>query len=69
MFDHFYVNNGYSELNYGLYPVQGRDAFKGPFHVPHSSPTLLVVDTTYDPATPYRGAKRLVRDLGQTPGC
>ena len=23
-----------------------------------------MVDTTYDPATPYRGAQRLVRDLG-----
>jgi pimeloyl-ACP methyl ester carboxylesterase len=66
MFDHFYVNNGYAELNYGLYPVQGRDVFKGPFHVPQSSPTILVVDTTYDPATPYRGGKRLARDLGQT---
>ncbi|HEY1276883.1 MAG TPA: alpha/beta hydrolase [Thermoleophilaceae bacterium] len=66
MFDHFYVNNGYSELNYGLYPIQGRDTFKGPFRVPGSSPTILVVDTTYDPATPYRGGKRLARDLGQT---
>ena len=66
LFDHFYVNNGYSELNYGLYPVQGQDAFKGPFQVPKSSPTILVVDTTYDPATPYRGGKRLARDLGQT---
>jgi pimeloyl-ACP methyl ester carboxylesterase len=66
MFDHFYVNNGYAELNYGLYPVQGQDAFKGPFRVPRSSPTILVVDTTYDPATPYRGGKRLARDLGQT---
>jgi pimeloyl-ACP methyl ester carboxylesterase len=66
MFDHFYVNNGYAELNYGLYPVQGQDAFKGPFRVPGSSPTILVVDTTYDPATPYRGGKRLARDLGQT---
>jgi pimeloyl-ACP methyl ester carboxylesterase len=66
MFDHFYVNNGYSELNYGLYPVQGRDVFRGPFRVPRSSPTILVVDTTYDPATPYRGGKRLARDLGQT---
>jgi pimeloyl-ACP methyl ester carboxylesterase len=66
MFDHFYVNNGYSELNYGLYPVRGRDTFSGPFHVPHSSPTILVVDTTYDPATPYRGGKRLARDLGST---
>jgi pimeloyl-ACP methyl ester carboxylesterase len=66
MFDHFYVNNGYVELNYGLYPIRGRDTFKGPFHVPNSSPTILVVDTTYDPATPYRGGKRLARDLGQT---
>jgi pimeloyl-ACP methyl ester carboxylesterase len=64
MFDHFYVNNGYAELNYGLYPIQGRDAFKGPFHVPSSSPTILVVDTTYDPATPYRGALRTVRSFG-----
>jgi hypothetical protein len=34
--------------------------------VPHSSPTILVVDTTYDPATPYRGGKRLARQLGQS---
>jgi pimeloyl-ACP methyl ester carboxylesterase len=66
MFDHFYVNNGYSELNYGLYPIRARDTFSGPFHVPRSSPTILVVDTTYDPATPYHGGKRLARDLGQT---
>ena len=25
---------------------------------------MLVVATTYDPATPYRGAKRLVKQLG-----
>jgi hypothetical protein len=25
-----------------------------------------VVNTTYDPATPYRGGKRLARDLGNT---
>jgi TAP-like protein len=66
MFDHFYLNNGYFELNYGLYPVRGRDVFRGPFRVPQGSPTILVVDTTYDPATPYRGGKRLARDLGET---
>jgi pimeloyl-ACP methyl ester carboxylesterase len=66
LFDHFYVNNGYAELNYGLWPVRGRDTFPGPFRVPRSSPTILVVDTTYDPATPYRGGKRLARDLGKT---
>jgi pimeloyl-ACP methyl ester carboxylesterase len=66
LFDHFYVNNGYSELNYGLYPVRGRDTFRGPFRVARSAPKILVVDTTYDPATPYRGGKRLARDLGST---
>jgi pimeloyl-ACP methyl ester carboxylesterase len=57
-------NNGYVELNYGLWPIHDKDAFAGPFKIPSSSPTPLVVATTYDPATPYRGAKSLVRDLG-----
>ena len=30
----------------------------------NSAPTPLEVATTYDPATPYRGALRLARDLG-----
>ncbi len=29
-----------------------------------TAPATLVVGTTYDPATPYRGAKRLVSELG-----
>jgi pimeloyl-ACP methyl ester carboxylesterase len=62
--EHFWWNNGYVELNYGLYPARDRDAFDGPFHVPGASPTALVVGTTYDPATPYRGARNLVRSLG-----
>ncbi len=62
--EHFWWNNGYAELNYGLYPVHDSDAFDGPFKVPDSSVTPLVVGTTYDPATPYRGAKNLVRTLG-----
>jgi pimeloyl-ACP methyl ester carboxylesterase len=62
--EHMYWNNGYVELNYGLWNDRDRDAFAGPFRVPRSSPTPLVVATTYDPATPYRGALRLVRDLG-----
>jgi len=32
--------------------------------VKDSAPTPLVVATTYDPATPYRGALKLVRELG-----
>jgi pimeloyl-ACP methyl ester carboxylesterase len=62
--EHTWWNNGYIELNYGLYPIRDRDAFFGPFRIPGSSVTPLVVATTYDPATPYRGAKNLVRDLG-----
>jgi pimeloyl-ACP methyl ester carboxylesterase len=61
---HFWFNNGYVEMNYGLYPVTARDAFYGPFKIPNDAATPLVVATTYDPATPYRGAQRLVSDLG-----
>jgi pimeloyl-ACP methyl ester carboxylesterase len=63
-FDHVYWNNGYVELNYGLWPARDKDAYAGPFRVRGSAATPLVVATTYDPATPYRGALRLVRDLG-----
>jgi pimeloyl-ACP methyl ester carboxylesterase len=62
--EHFWWNNGYAELKYGLYPLRPNDVFYGPFRVPGSSPTPLVVATTYDPATPYNGALNLVRDLG-----
>jgi pimeloyl-ACP methyl ester carboxylesterase len=62
--EHMWWNNGYVELNYGLWPIHDNDAYDGPFKIPGSSPTPLVVATTYDPATPYRGAKSLVRDLG-----
>jgi len=63
VFDHFWLNCGYVELNYGLFPVRAQDSFGGPFRVPNSAATPLVVDTTYDPATPYRGGQRLARDL------
>ncbi|MEA2234342.1 MAG: hypothetical protein QOD83_4158 [Solirubrobacteraceae bacterium] len=60
---HFWWNNGYLELNYGIFPVRGDSVFSGPFRVPRSSPAPLVVATTHDPATPYRGAQNLVREL------
>ena len=63
-FDHFYFNAGYAELNYGLWTIHDRDAFYGPFEVRAGARTPLVVANTYDPATPYNGARRLVRDLG-----
>jgi pimeloyl-ACP methyl ester carboxylesterase len=64
MFDHAYFNQGYTELGFGLWPVRAQDAYFGPFHVDASAPAPLVVDTTYDPATPYRGGLMLARELG-----
>jgi pimeloyl-ACP methyl ester carboxylesterase len=64
MFDHFYFNHGYTELNFGLWPATAHDTYEGPFEVKSSAATPLVVATTYDPATPYRGALKLVRELG-----
>jgi pimeloyl-ACP methyl ester carboxylesterase len=64
MFDHFYFNSGYVEVNYGLWPIHDEGAYYGPFTASKSAPTVLEVATTYDPATPYRGAKRLATQLG-----
>jgi pimeloyl-ACP methyl ester carboxylesterase len=63
-FPHFWSNSGYAEVSYGLWPARDEDAFLGPFDVPPSAATPLVIGTTYDPATPYAGAQRLVDDLG-----
>jgi pimeloyl-ACP methyl ester carboxylesterase len=64
MFEHFWVNTGYTEINYGIWPIHDKDAYSGPFTASKSAPTVLEVATTYDPATPYRGAKRLATQLG-----
>jgi pimeloyl-ACP methyl ester carboxylesterase len=65
-FPHFWFNSGWAELPYGLYPVAGRDVFRGPFTLPPTaSGTPLVVGTTHDPATPYAGARRMVAELGR----
>ncbi|MEA2303876.1 MAG: hypothetical protein QOH43_1156 [Solirubrobacteraceae bacterium] len=63
-FDHAWWNVGYVELNYGLFGVKPDGRYSGPFRIPAGANTPLVVATTYDPATPYRGAKSLVHDLG-----
>ena len=66
-FDHFWFNNGYVELNYSVfntYGIASNGRFAGPFTIPAGANTPLVVATTYDPATPYRGAKALVKSLG-----
>jgi hypothetical protein len=64
MFDHFWLNTGYVELNYGLWPIHAKGVFRGPFRASPSAPPILEIATTYDPATPYRGAKRLAAQLG-----
>jgi pimeloyl-ACP methyl ester carboxylesterase len=64
MFDHFWFNSGYVEVSYGLWPIHDKDAYYGPFTASKSAPTVLEVATTYDVATPFRGAKRLATQLG-----
>jgi pimeloyl-ACP methyl ester carboxylesterase len=63
-YDYAFWNHGYAELNWGLYPIRARDKFDGPFRTTKRDPTTLVVGTRYDPATPYKEAKRLVKQLG-----
>ena len=63
-FDHFWQNSGYGDMPFGLWPVRPDDVFRGPFGNPPSAPTTLVIGTTYDPATPYRWAESLTRELG-----
>lgn len=63
-YDHAWWNHGYTEVAWGLYPIDADDAYHGPFRAPASGPTTLVVGTTYDPATPYKEARRLVAQLG-----
>ena len=64
LFPHAWWNAGYTELNYGLYDPHSNDVYRGPFRASSSSPTVLEVATTYDPATPYRGALRTAAQLG-----
>jgi pimeloyl-ACP methyl ester carboxylesterase len=64
LFPHAWWNAGYAELNYGLYDPRSNDVYRGPFRASGSSPTVLEVATTYDPATPYRGALRTAAQLG-----
>jgi pimeloyl-ACP methyl ester carboxylesterase len=63
-YDYAFWNHGYAELNWGLYPIRARDKYDGPFRTSRRDPTTLVVGTRYDPATPYKEAKKLVAQLG-----
>ena len=63
LFDHFWFNSGYFDFAQALWPLRSQHAYYGPFRGTRSGPTTLVVGTTYDPATPYHGAIRLVAQL------
>jgi pimeloyl-ACP methyl ester carboxylesterase len=64
-FDHFWWNTGYVELYWARMPFEAEGAYYGPFNVPKTaSGTPLVIGTTYDPATPYREARRAVAQMG-----
>jgi pimeloyl-ACP methyl ester carboxylesterase len=63
MFDHAWWNTGYSELPFGLLSVRAKGVFHGPFRASTSALPVLVVATTYDPATPYRGSVGLIDQL------
>jgi len=63
-YPHFWGSAAYSELPHALWPVRDEDAYDGPFTLAASSPTALVIGTTFDPATPYSGAVGLARALG-----
>jgi pimeloyl-ACP methyl ester carboxylesterase len=64
LFEHFWFNSGYFDFGQGLWPVKASDAYFGPFGAPRSALPTLVIGTTYDPATPFRGAQRLTARLG-----
>jgi pimeloyl-ACP methyl ester carboxylesterase len=61
---HFWANYGYAEIPFALWPAKDEDAYGGSFAVDPSSPTPLVIGTTFDPATPYSLAVSTVRELG-----
>jgi pimeloyl-ACP methyl ester carboxylesterase len=61
---HFWAHFAYAEIPFALWPIRDEDAYGGSFAVGPSSPTPLVIGTTYDPATPYTSAIGTVQALG-----
>ncbi|MGY1690818.1 alpha/beta hydrolase [Geodermatophilus sp. SYSU D01105] len=63
-FPHFWGGWAYSEIPWGLWPVEDEDAFGGPFVASPDASPVLVVQSTNDPATPYEGAVAMTEQLG-----
>lgn len=64
LFDHFWWNSGYFDLAQAMWPVRPKGLHAGPFRAPDGATATLVIGTTYDPATPYKGARRMATQLG-----
>lgn len=64
-YPHFFFNSGFAQVPYTLFTARDEDAFLGPFELSPRTPKVLVVGTTFDPATPYAGAQDLVKQLGR----
>jgi pimeloyl-ACP methyl ester carboxylesterase len=64
LLDHFWARAVFVGFTAQRWPVRPRDAFTGDFEQPADAPTVLVIGTTHDPATPYQWAQRLTDDLG-----
>jgi pimeloyl-ACP methyl ester carboxylesterase len=62
--EHFWINDGYL-FAYAFLGIRARDAFVGPFRLPPQAPSTLVIGNRYDPATPYRNSRLLVKQLGR----
>lgn len=56
--------NVYASLPAGMWAVEPNADFEGPFTFRGDSVPALVVGTTFDTATPYRGAQAMVTELG-----
>jgi pimeloyl-ACP methyl ester carboxylesterase len=62
--DHFWWARGYEWIGAALWPYDRRGVYRSPFRHAEGAQTPLVFGGTRDPATPYKWAKRYVRDLG-----
>ena len=53
-----------AEYNCAVWPAQANDRYIGPWTYGAGQLPILVVGTTHDPATPYRDAQAMTRELG-----
>lgn len=56
--------NGIDAFDYAFWRADDTDYFAGPFANPGDAAPILVIGTTFDPATPYEGALAMVAQLG-----